>query len=94
MYYKDTAGHMEVMDIAGAAATNTGLVARQAFFSLSRQVDLIGCLHLDMAFQECLLPSDVGLRLKLTCSKDAFCLMAPAAANAFKLQITECILYE
>ena len=28
MYYKDTVGHMEVTDIASAAATNTGFVAR------------------------------------------------------------------
>ena len=45
-----------------------------------------------MAFQERLLPSDIGVRLKLQRSKDSFALMAHGAAPTYKLQITECKL--
>ena len=83
---------MDIAAIAGAAATNTGLLRRNALFTGSRQVDLVGRLHLDMAFQERLIPSDVGIRLKLQRSKDAFCLVAAGANPAFKLHITECTL--
>ena len=61
MFYKDTAGHMDVTAVAGTDATNTNLVKRRSFFGASKQVDLISHLHFDMAFQECLILSDVGL---------------------------------
>ena len=48
---------------------------------------MVGCLHSDMFFQEKYLPSDIGLRLRLVRSKNAFCLMSDAAATGFKIKL-------
>jgi hypothetical protein len=88
MYYKDTAGHM---DVTATDGLNLGLNKRFAFFRNSRVVDMLDKLHLDLCFQERFIPSDVGIRIRLVRSKDAFCLMSPA--DNFKLQIVDCKLY-
>lgn len=93
LYYKDTAGQMDVAEVTGAAATNTGLAARYGHFRGSAVVDMIDKLHLDLCFQDRLIPSDVGFRLRLVRNKDTFVLMAPGAAPTFRLQITDCKLY-
>jgi hypothetical protein len=49
-----------------------------------------GRLHIDMCMQERLIPSDVGIKIRLVRNKDAFCLMA-ANAN-YRLHIVECKL--
>jgi hypothetical protein len=90
MYYKDTAGHMDITDPAGA---NQGLVNRFNFFQQSNVVDMIDKLHIDLCFQERFIPSDVGFRLRLVRSKDPFCLMSPANNATFRLQIVDCKLY-
>lgn len=93
LYYKDSSRHMDVAEVAGAGATNEGLVTRYGYFQGSRICDMMGRLHLDLCFQERLVPSDVGLRLRLVRNKDAFCLMAAGQAPAYRLQITDCKLY-
>ena len=93
MYYKDTAGAMDAIALVGANATNAGLVKRHGFFQTSRPVDLVGRLHVDMAFQQRLIPSDVGLKLKLQRTKDSFALLATGAAPTYKILIQECKLF-
>ena len=93
MYYKDTAAHMDNAAVADAAATNTGLLKRRQFFSGSKTVDMMGSIHADLASQERLIPSDVGIKIKLQRNKDAFCLMSPTAASTYKLQILECKMF-
>jgi hypothetical protein len=93
MYYKDTAGKMDVAQAVGATATNIGLANRFTYFRDSRTVDMMDRLHLDLCFQERLIPSDVGIRIRLVRNKDAFCLMSSQAQAAFKLQIVDCKLY-
>jgi hypothetical protein len=93
LYYKDTPGSMDDAHSIGNQATNAGLVKRRSFFNGGRSVDLIDVLHLDFALQNRLIPSDVGIRIKLERSKDAFCLMSPAAAAGYKMLITDCKLY-
>jgi hypothetical protein len=48
------------------------LAKRHSFFLDGRVVDMIGNLHADICAQERLIPSDVGVRLKLVRNKDAF----------------------
>jgi hypothetical protein len=93
MYYKDTAGHMDVGNTSGANARNAGLVTRFGYFQGSRVIDMMDKLHLDLCFQERLIPSDVGIRLRLVRNKDAFCLMSAAAQPTYKIQIMDCKLY-
>ena len=91
LYYKDDA---TLMDDANplAAAANTGLKKRHSFFDAGGIVDMIGCIHSDLFFQEKYLPSDVGLRLRLVRNKNAFCLMSDAQQPAFKIKIHDCKL--
>lgn len=92
LYYKDRAARMDDSDPHGANA-NVGLKKRYSFFDNGGVVDLIGCLHSDMFFQEKYLPSDVGIRLRLVRSKNAFCLMSDAANAAFKIKMHDCKLF-
>jgi hypothetical protein len=84
---------MDVAAVADAAATNAGLLKRRQFFSASKTVDMIGHIHADLASQQRLIPSDVGIKIKLQRSKDAFCLMSPTANSTYKLQIVECKMF-
>ena len=93
MFYKDTAGQMESNNPHFENLGNKGFGKRHAFFENSRVVDMIGCVHADLFFQDKYLPSDVGLRLRLVRNKDAFCLMSNAANASYKIQIVVCKLF-
>jgi len=92
LYYKDTATRLDDCD-PHAAAANKGLKKRYNFFDNGGVVDMIGCIHSDMFFQEKFLPSDVGIRLRLVRNKNAFCLMSDVAQAAFKIKIHDCKLF-
>lgn len=89
LFYKDDADKMDKPNPLAAAAAdrNTGLVKRADFISLSKEIDMIGRLHTDIFFQSRYMLNEVNTRIKLTRSKDSFCLMAPGA-DAFKVKIT------
>jgi len=72
MYYKDEAGHMEDANPLAADAQK-GIKTRHSFFTDGKIVDMMGCIHADLFFQDRYLPSDVGLRVWLLRSKDSFC---------------------
>jgi len=74
LYYKDQATRMDTTDIAAAAA-NSGLLARRAHTSESREFDMMGRLHADIFFQDRYMINEVGVKIKLIRSKDSFCLM-------------------
>jgi hypothetical protein len=87
LFFKDEAGKMDVSDPKAAAADgNKGLAKRASFTSESAEVDMIGRIHSDIFFQERYMLNEVNTRIKLTRSKDAFCLMA--AEQAYKVQLT------
>jgi hypothetical protein len=92
LYYKDDATLMDDGNPLAAAANN-GLKKRHSFFDNGGIVDMIGCLHSDLFFQEKYLPSDVGIKLRLVRSKNAFCLMSNVAQPAFKIKIHDCKLF-
>ncbi|XP_030395331.1 uncharacterized protein F54H12.2-like [Gopherus evgoodei] len=89
LFYKDTAGQHEKTELDGE---NLGFVKRAKLTAQSRTVELLGHLHSDLFFQEKLLLNGVDVKIKLTRSKDAFCLMG-SAAEGFKLRIVSASLF-
>ena len=83
LFYKDEAGKLDKPNprAADAADRNLGLVTRAAFSAESKEIDMIGRIHSDIFFQERHMLNEVNLRMKLTRSKDALCLMAAGADN-------------
>jgi len=92
LFYKDDAGRMDSTVIAEAEGVqpNGGLQSRRTHVVGSREFDMIGRIHGDIFFQERYLLNEVGMRLKLVRSKDAFCLMGE---NDAKLHITHASLF-
>ena len=92
LFFKDDAGKMDQANPNAAAADrNNGLTKRASFTAASHEVDMIGRLHSDIFLQERYILNEVNTRIKLTRSKDAFCLMA-TGNQPFKLQITAAAL--
>jgi len=60
---------------------NSGLQKRRAFVAECREFDMIGHIHGDVFFQERYLLNEVGMKIKLVRSKDAFCLMEAAGTT-------------
>ncbi|XP_062980760.1 uncharacterized protein F54H12.2-like [Elgaria multicarinata webbii] len=90
LFFKDIAGEHESADLEG---DNTGFIRRANLTAQSRKIDLLGHLHSDLFFQEKLLLNGVDVKIKLTRSKDAFCLMSDVADRPFKLQIVAASLF-
>ena len=91
LYYKDQAERHDMHDPTDANG-NAGLRKRYAHVRAGRIVDLLGTLHTDLIFQEKFLPSDVGMRIRLIRSKNAFCLMTNDQNPAYRVKILECKL--
>ena len=90
LFFKDTAGRMNVYDPADPNP-NEGFTKRADLFKLSAPVDMIGRLHLDMFHQERLLLNMVDVKIKLIRSKPEFCLLA--AAENFKVSLEHASLF-
>ena len=94
MFYKDTAGKMNVVNpLAADDEANLGLKARYEFTKESHTVDMMGPIHSDIFFQDRLMLNGVNLRIKLKRAKNVFCLVSSAAGAKFKVVITEAILF-
>ncbi|KAF0155389.1 MAG: hypothetical protein FD188_3140 [Ignavibacteria bacterium] len=92
---KDTSGHMNDADTAGA---NTGLTARTRWFALSNVVTLIGRPHLDLFHQEKLIPPGIDMKLRFIPNSNTFLLKTAAPADAdpqvmYKLHIESAKLF-
>ena len=87
LYVKDDAGKMNNLQVNNEA--NAGFMARRKAARESRIIDMMGRLHLDMCFQERYLLNEVNVKIRLTRSKDAFCLMG---ANARTVKIVSAVL--
>ncbi|CAH0393902.1 unnamed protein product [Bemisia tabaci] len=83
LWYKDTAGHMEVAD-------NAGLTTRRGFSKRSKTVEMIGHIHSDIFSQDKMLLNNVELKLRLVRSRDDFCLLGQAG---YKVKIFEANLF-
>jgi hypothetical protein len=89
LFYKDEAGKMDKPNplAADGADINGGLTKRTRFTTRSREVDLVGRIHTDIFFQQRYMLNEVNTKIKLTRSKDSFCLMA-IGDQAFRVKIT------
>lgn len=89
LFYKDTAGHMDIADPAGE---NRGLTKRAAFTNAGNVIELLTPVHSDIFFQEKLMLNGVDIKIRMTRGKDEFCLMRSDAA-AYKLNILSASLF-
>jgi len=89
LFYKDRAGRMDSVDLADNAA-NDGLLKRRALGLESRTFDMMGRLHADIFFQDRYTINEVGVKIKLTRSRDDFCLMG---AMVGKVQIVQAPMF-
>lgn len=89
LFYKDTAGRMNVYDIEDANP-NEGFNKRAEMFKLSNSVDMIGRLHVDLFHQERLMLSMIDLKIKLMRSKPEFCVLGD---GEFKVVIEKTSLF-
>lgn len=93
LYYKDIATHLENANPHDQAGLNTGFKKRHAFLEDSSIVDMIGCIHNDLFFQDKYLPNDVSMRIRLVRQKDAFALMSSEQNPGYKIKIVDCKLF-
>ncbi|XP_038265948.1 uncharacterized protein F54H12.2-like [Dermochelys coriacea] len=89
LFYKDTARQHKETELDGG---NLGFVRQAKLMAHSRMVELLDHLHSDLFFQEKLLLNGVEVKIKLTRSKDVFCLMG-SAAKGFKLHTVSASLF-
>ena len=87
LWYKDTAGHFNTLN-----ENNAGYYKRKSLVAASASIDMYGRLHTDISGSNRVLPNKVNLRIKLSRSKDPFCLMA-TENSTFKVKLEEVILY-
>ena len=89
LFYLDTAGHM---DETNPIRNNLGLRKRAAFTNASNVVELLAPIHSDIFFQEKLMLNGVDIKIRMTRSKDEFCLMRHDAL-AYKVNILSASLF-
>ena len=86
LFYKDKAGAMDSVTVEGN--TNDGFMKRRALARESREIDMMGRIHADIFFQDRYMLNEVGVKIKLSRSKNNFCLMGGG-----KVQITHASLF-
>ncbi len=87
MWYKDTAGHMEVIQ----GDDNKGASTRRNFIRDSRLVDMMGRLHTELCHQSKPILNKTEVKFKLVRSSDAFCLMEHVPTGKSAVQPKICI---
>lgn len=94
LFYKDKAGCLDETDPSKDDDTlNTGLKARYNHSKQSKSIEMVGRIHEDIFNLDRNMINGVELRLKLTRSKNEFCLLSPTTAANFKLVLEDAILY-
>ena len=86
MWYKDTPGQQDKR-----TTENNGFTSRKELTALSKSVQMMGKLHLDLFCQDKYLLNHVDLKIKLRRSRDAFALITDAVS--YKIKIREMALY-
>ena len=93
MFYKDTAGKMDVADPTLAATNaNMGLKKRYKFSHESGIIEIAGPLFCDVFRSERLLLSFVDLKIILNRKVNKFCLMASEDGADYRVKLTEAYL--
>lgn len=93
LFYKDTAGKMNIADptLAGAAA-NHGLNARYGFSKTSGIVEMAGPIFCDVFFSDRLLLSYVDLKVVMNRTSNEFCLMSSVVDADFRVKLIDAYL--
>ncbi|XP_032073701.1 uncharacterized protein F54H12.2-like [Thamnophis elegans] len=89
-FYKDDSDLMESTLLT--AAGNSGFKARARHTAGSHKWDLLGPLHSDLFFQDRLLINGIDVKVKLTRSRNEFCVMKNGNEN-YKVQLLEASLF-
>ena len=89
LYYKDTSGHLGESD----GDNNEGLKTRRRIAAASREIDMMGRLHLDMFHQERFMLNGVDIKLRLIPTKSQFNLMNSNMQNEYKSVIRHASLF-
>ena len=93
LFYKDRAGKMDEPNPRAADVdVNTGLKKRAEFTNENRTVDMIGRIHSDIFFQQRYMLNEVNTKIRLSRSKDTFCLMS-TPAHTFRVIIVSAALF-
>ena len=93
LWYKDTAGRMDAVNIVDEDVMNRGLVSRRAHVTQSRVVDMMGRLHVDLFLQDRYLLNGVDVKIRLVRSKDTFALMAGGGNLDYKVHIVNATMF-
>ena len=93
LWHKDTASHMDAVEIVDGAAANERFVARRANIVRGRVVDMIGLLHVDLFMQDKFLINGVDVKIRLVRSKSAFALMAGGVDPDYRINIVNATLF-
>jgi len=89
LYRKDTAKKYDSLELYGNDANN-GFIWRNDHVKQSHSVDMMGCIHADLFFQNRYILNKVNIKIKLVRSHDQFCLMGN---QQYKVLIKSAILY-
>ena len=73
LWHRNTSEHFDTL-----GATNLGYTKRKALVAESKEIDMLGKLHLDLFFENRYLLNGVEVRLRTIRSKDLFCLHGTA----------------
>lgn len=91
VYYPDTAGE-GFDEYVISPSRNSALVSRNHLSKGSKIIDMVFKPHIDLFNQNRPIPPNVDLRLRMTRSSAAFCLMA-SGEKEYKVKITHAMLY-
>ena len=93
LWHKDTATHMDAVEIVDGTVDNAGFVARRENIVRSRVVDMMGHLHVDLFLQDKFLINGVDVKIRLVRSKSAFPLMAGGNNPDYRITIVNATLF-
>ncbi|XP_078250549.1 uncharacterized protein F54H12.2-like [Pogona vitticeps] len=91
-FYRDGYTAMEQTTVAPNTG-NWGFRMRAEHTGTSKKWDLMGPLHNELFFQEKMLLNGVDVKIKLTRSKDMFCLLSGDAGEHYKVDILNASLF-
>ncbi|XP_058606803.1 uncharacterized protein F54H12.2-like [Onychostoma macrolepis] len=89
LFFKDTAGQMDVTDPVGR---NAGLTKRWIYTAGSKVVELLVPIHSNIFFQQKLILNGIDIKIRMIRGKDEFCLMTDDDV-AYKLNIVSASLF-
>ena len=88
LWYSNISQHFD-----SCAAANTGYTQRKVLASERKEIDMMGKLHIDLAFQNFYLLNGVEVRLRLIRSNDPFCLHGNVDQAQNKVSLKEVTMF-